>query len=291
MYKKFSCTFIYALIDPISLEVRYVGKADNPHSRYLAHLRELTATTHKICWLKSLIKQNLKPILQILEQCGKERKFWKPRETDWIAFYKKIGCDLTNSTNGGDGFSDPTGEIAKKISASKKGKHLSEEHKIKLSITHKGKKFSEKHKANIRAVNKGKHLTEGHKTKLSIAHKGKHLSEEHKANISIGNTNRHSKTKKLKTDNNQKQKKPHVSKKGIPRSEETKRKISIGHKGKKLSEETKRKLSIINKGKKLSEEHKANISIGTKAGIAKKKLMQNEETKLATLNNTNDIIN
>ena len=62
-----------------------------------------------------------------------------------------------------------------------KGKHFSEETKIKLSKSHKGKKlgpFSEEHKRNIGEANKGRHCSEETKKKISEAKKGKHISEE-----------------------------------------------------------------------------------------------------------------
>jgi hypothetical protein len=40
-------TFIYALCDPRTLEVRYVGKADNPYKRYCRHLID-KENTHKV---------------------------------------------------------------------------------------------------------------------------------------------------------------------------------------------------------------------------------------------------
>jgi group I intron endonuclease len=51
----------------------------------------------------------------------------------YIDFYDSKTPNGYNMTNGGDGFSDPTGEIAKKISASKIGKICSDETKKKMS--------------------------------------------------------------------------------------------------------------------------------------------------------------
>jgi len=48
--------YIYALCDPITSEVRYIGKTSNPYRRYRQHLsaRSLNSKkqTYKKCWLK-----------------------------------------------------------------------------------------------------------------------------------------------------------------------------------------------------------------------------------------------
>ena len=48
-------TFIYILIDPITNQVRYVGKTNNISQRYKAHLnRARKHQIHKANWIKSL---------------------------------------------------------------------------------------------------------------------------------------------------------------------------------------------------------------------------------------------
>lgn len=58
-----------------------------------------------------------------------------------------------------------------------KGKHHSEEAKIKLSEAHKGKPLTEEHKNKISESNKGRRPSEEHKRKLSEAMKGRKPSE------------------------------------------------------------------------------------------------------------------
>lgn len=138
--------FIYALCDPITFEVRYIGKTDNPYRRYCQHIskrhlnRKRKRQTYKICWIKSLIAKSLLPVQQILEICNEDN--WEEKEKDWIKFYKQIGCNLTNGTDGGIvGF-----ECSHK---NRIGKKLSAEWKSKISKTLKGRKLSETHKQNI----------------------------------------------------------------------------------------------------------------------------------------------
>jgi hypothetical protein len=162
-------TFIYALIDPITREIRYVGKANNPYNRLNKRHGHLSCerTCHKTYWIRSLLKQNLKPTYCILEQCSSKKKIWSERERDWIAFGKKIGWPLTNETNGGEG-------------GGMLGRHLSEEHKRKLRRANKGRRFgplSESAKQNIsksligNTRTKGMHHSEKTKQLMRKPHK------------------------------------------------------------------------------------------------------------------------
>lgn len=90
-------TYIYALKDPRDGAVRYVGKADNPRGRYLAHLRRRTwLTSKKDKWLAALRGEHVKPELIILEEVSTSN--WEAREQAWI---EQFGSSLFNGTPGG----------------------------------------------------------------------------------------------------------------------------------------------------------------------------------------------
>jgi hypothetical protein len=93
-------TFIYALIDPRTEAVRYVGKADDPQKRLHGHLL-CRGVGHKQSWLKNLRAAGLAPVLGVLEECAQD--VWQDRERHWIAAYREAGAPLTNRTAGGDG--------------------------------------------------------------------------------------------------------------------------------------------------------------------------------------------
>ena len=91
-------TFIYALIDPRTNEIRYVGKSNMPNIRYKAHIRNRKQNnTHKNNWINSVFNSNMVPILQILEECNISE--WEQREKYHISIYP----NLTNLTSGGVG--------------------------------------------------------------------------------------------------------------------------------------------------------------------------------------------
>ena len=79
-------TFIYTLTDPITMVVRYVGKANDPHKRLSDHLAppHINAKSRKAHWLKKLVTQNLKPILNVLEFVDKS--VWEEAERKAIEF-------------------------------------------------------------------------------------------------------------------------------------------------------------------------------------------------------------
>lgn len=95
-------TNIYILIDPLKNDIRYVGKANDIKQRYKAHLNPARyKDTHIFRWIKKLRYLGQKPTLEVIEQCDKS--VWKQREKYWIKYYKKLGYNLVNYTDGGDG--------------------------------------------------------------------------------------------------------------------------------------------------------------------------------------------
>jgi len=95
-------TFIYVLKCPLSGEVRYVGKSNNPDERYKDHLnRSRDGGTYKRNWINSLRKNNLKPIFEIIKEVSVGK--WKIWEKYYIKHYRDKGCKLVNIMGGGDG--------------------------------------------------------------------------------------------------------------------------------------------------------------------------------------------
>ena len=150
------------------------------------------------------------------EETDKAEKFW-------INEYRSRGKAEYNIADGGQGGGfkgrHHSEESKIKLSESLKEAFKSDVVKQKLSKAHKGKCFSDEHKRNLSESLKGKNKGKHHKG----ANLGKHLSEEAKRKISDS----------MKGENNPFYGKHH--------SEETKRKISEAKKGK----------PSLKKGKKL----------------------------------------
>lgn len=130
-------TFIYTLIDPRTQHVRYVGKSNNPITRYKYYHTKDKKKTHKVHWLNQLKSQGLDAIVEVLDEvCEVEWQFW---EQHYISLYLSWGFKLTNETFGGEGGAHRTKEYIAKIQASKRksakerGYWHSEETKCKMS--------------------------------------------------------------------------------------------------------------------------------------------------------------
>jgi hypothetical protein len=95
---------IYGLVDPFTKELRYIGKSCSGLIRPRNHFKpsELCHKTHKVHWIKSVLSQNKKPEIVIIEQHDNP-ELLDEAEQFWIEYYKSIGSRLTNSTNGGKG--------------------------------------------------------------------------------------------------------------------------------------------------------------------------------------------
>jgi hypothetical protein len=102
--------FIYTLKDPISNEIRYVGRTNNLKSRLKRHMSNdhlCESWTSKNKWLLYLKNNNMLPIMEILDIVPKKDvNMW---EIYWISQFKSWGFRLLNGTDGGDGF-DWTGK-------------------------------------------------------------------------------------------------------------------------------------------------------------------------------------
>lgn len=221
---------IYGLCDPDNGELRYIGYSGNVKERYDQHHRpaNLKSKTKKNNWLKSLLVQNKKAKLIIVEEY-KTHKELVECEKEYIGYFKLCGAKLLNATEGGDGWTQgtkhkeeskqkmrkPKSEEARKnmkIAQSKKDhnkggtlslevrknmsiaqRNLPKEVRLRMakmaSIAHKGKILSEDHKKKISIGKKGMLFTSEHKQKLSLASKGKIKSESHRKNISIAQKN------------------------------------------------------------------------------------------------------
>lgn len=147
---------VYGLVDPRTDQVRYVGKAADPEARLRQHLRpsSLKLKSKKNSWLKAVIAAGLEPQLVIIDRVPEDQADDAERIHIWT--YRELGYDLTNGTDGGDGF---------------RGTH-SEETKAKMSATHMGRPKSPEHAAAIAAGRRGLKISDEGRRKISERMKG-----------------------------------------------------------------------------------------------------------------------
>lgn len=89
---------IYALIDPRTREMKYVGKSFSLKTRFNQH-RLSKGKSAKSVWISELKSQGLEPQICILEQGEGDSNV---AEIKWIQKLRAEGHVLTNATKGGD---------------------------------------------------------------------------------------------------------------------------------------------------------------------------------------------
>jgi len=155
-------TFIYALKDPETGKIRYIGKAKDCKARLRGHLSDSRKHGHKNNWVKGLLSRGKKPELEILDEvvlC--EWKFW---EREWISWARIMGFDLLNMTEGGEGFSEGATNAGNIAAANyRRGRPLSQEHRDRIGVANLGKKLSPEHIEKIRLQKVGTRQTEKQK--------------------------------------------------------------------------------------------------------------------------------
>lgn len=95
--------YIYALSDPFTDEIRYIGKTTNTKKRLNKHINNAKRKTkpHRLAWINSLLKRNTHPKIEVIDEVNvNEWEFW---ETYWIHQFKTWGLNLLNETDGGEG--------------------------------------------------------------------------------------------------------------------------------------------------------------------------------------------
>lgn len=92
---------IYALQDPITFEIRYIGKSCSGFKRIKRHFSnelETDSNTHKKHWIKQLKNKGYLPSIIIIQQFQDNINLSKC-EYYWINYFKSIGCPLINLVN------------------------------------------------------------------------------------------------------------------------------------------------------------------------------------------------
>lgn len=245
---------IYALSDPRTDEIRYVGWTKHTiGKRIVAHVEEAkrleagkARRTHKNRWVLSLVRRGLRPVGELLEETN------DPDEAGrrWIRRMREEGARLTNATPGGKG------------SYGARWK-LTTEQRRAISERETGRKKSPDEVEKMRA------RARGNKNWLGRKH-----GEETKTKLRAIAAERRAKKEAERAANPPPPKpprKPSYGHLGKKHSEETKAKFSRQRKGRPRDPEAAARAAESNRGRKRTPEQKARIAAGKKAAWARKK--------------------
>lgn len=152
-----SPVYIYALIDPVDGDIRYIGKSIRPVARACNHMQDKTPC-HRTHWLQSLKARGLKPDMVILERVEGAWP-WQESERFWIAYGKRHGWRLTNNTDGGDGVEGLPADTRAKMAAIWLGRKHSAESKAKIGAASRGRKHSTESREHMRQIMTGRKIT------------------------------------------------------------------------------------------------------------------------------------
>lgn len=190
--------FIYTLNCPTTGIQRYCGQTINPDKRLRRHIIAARKETyHCPCWINSLLKKNLRPIMEIIDVVpDTEADFW---EREYIQNFRERGFDLANICSGGargftrgkpswnKGKPGPPSpmkgkkfppEVCAKMSAAQTGKKRSPEAIAKGAAKARGRKHSPQACAKVSAAQKGKKESPATCAAISARQLGKKQSPE-----------------------------------------------------------------------------------------------------------------
>lgn len=86
--------YIYALIDPRTDQIKYIGRSTKPKARLTEHLGDSKIKySKKDLWIQELMKEGFIPELMIVDEFYNDVAFW---EVFYIQLFKSWGYELTN---------------------------------------------------------------------------------------------------------------------------------------------------------------------------------------------------
>ena len=189
-----SSNIVYGYADPRDGALRYVGKSSSGMTRP----SQFGSHSHRCGnWIKSLAADGIKPKILVLDALSLEASAEELNfaERSAIAKYRRIGCDLTNLTDGGDGpmrGRKHTAEARAAISAANResmkgntnflGRKHTPETIEKMRMAKTGHAVSDEARAKMSAAKIGKKQSVEHRASIGAAHKGRTHSAEHIAN-------------------------------------------------------------------------------------------------------------
>lgn len=156
--------YIYALVDPFTDEIRYIGKTIRPKERLANECNEKTCT-HRCHWIQGLLAKGKRPNQIILETVNGDN--WQERERYWISEAKRLDWPLVNGTSGGDGVKDLTPESKARMLATWIGRKHKPESLLKIGAASKGRVHDDKYKKFMHDKMTGRYFSLETRNRLS----------------------------------------------------------------------------------------------------------------------------
>lgn len=90
---------IYALLEPDTGDIRYIGKANDSLKRFKRHMRDRVRRDYPLYrWINKLVREGREPDMIVLEVT----EDWRSAERRLIEVSRARGCRLLNVAEGGD---------------------------------------------------------------------------------------------------------------------------------------------------------------------------------------------
>lgn len=262
--------YIYALTDPTSNEVRYIGKTNELQRRYTAHLAHATNEndrSHRANWIRKLASQGREPGMIVLEVCDESE--WRERERHWIRYYRDQDARLTNGDDGGHGGNKMSPEVRARLSRARRG----------VNNPNYGRPLSEVHRERLREVGRKRTHSVETRKKLRQSMLGRKQSEatlgkkrRYRPSPEMIERMRERATGRRHTEETRRKLSELAQSRPEP-SAETIEKWRIASTGRKHSEETKQKIAAANRNPK-TEEHKQKLREAARLRIQRQREVQ-----------------
>lgn len=205
---------VYALVDPRSKSIRYIGQSSRGIGRAWEHgsrNRLKYENNRKSNWIRQLLRLSLMYRVSILQRLSEDSTIEELNEAEirWIAVGREHGWPLTNSTTGGKGARGfkMSAEECEKRRLRMLGSKLSPETRAKIGAKSLGRKQPRASVERRVALRRGIPLSPETKAKLSASIRAAHaasirprptgmrwksgpLSPEHKEKIRAANLRR-----------------------------------------------------------------------------------------------------
>lgn len=256
---------VYALTDPRSDAVRYIGKSCTGLRRPAQHGRPAALSqdhTHKGNWIRGLVAEGLSYGIVALE-CSSNEEAVAGAERRWIARGRAEGWPLTNICDGGEGVCGlhQTAATRQRIREALSGMKRSPKTCEKIGAAHRGLPMPDHVKSALLASNLGCKrgpLSLETRARMSLAQRGHVVTDECREKLRQANLG--------KTISEEARAKIGLAHRGRKRPPETGQRIASAMRGNKnalgatRSPETRRKVSLALRGYRHSPESIANMT-------------------------------